>query len=86
MLLSCSLDWTLILSLKDEDGLIFDLFGCSDSHISSLRTFGPHIFNCLAHDEIELKGIHFGDNIYPNVNLEGDIEVIFSFSPDHLSL
>lgn len=45
-----------------------------------------YIFNCLAHDEIEVKGIHSGHNIYPNVNLEEDIEVIFSFSLDHLSL
>ena len=62
------------------------LFGCSDSHISSLKALGRDIYNFEANVDIAVNGLHSCDTIYPTIDLEEDIEAIFSFLPDHFAL
>ncbi|KAJ8615342.1 hypothetical protein MRB53_034714 [Persea americana] len=57
-----------------------------DSHRSSLKALGRDIYNFEENVDIGVNSLHSCDTIYPTVDLEEDIEAIFSFSPDHFAL
>ncbi|KAJ8643876.1 hypothetical protein MRB53_005624 [Persea americana] len=58
----------------------------SDSHKSSSKAHGRDIFKIEANPDIGVNSLHSCDTIYPNVDLEEDIEAIFSFSPYQFAL
>ncbi|KAJ8624479.1 hypothetical protein MRB53_033009 [Persea americana] len=57
-----------------------------DSHKSSSKVLRRDIYNFEANADIGVNSLHSYDTIYPTVDLEEDIEAIFSFSPDHFAL
>ncbi|KAJ8630610.1 hypothetical protein MRB53_023933 [Persea americana] len=60
--------------------------GCPVSTTRSLKALGCGIYNFEANVDIRVNSLHSCDTIYPTVDIEEDIETIFSFSPDHFAL